>query len=101
MEYAVYTISDNHCNSVVLLHFQFYVSINYGQDIKIACDVVIGTIPLREAFTAAPGYTAVAVMTQPLPAPLPEPSTTLPPPPPGPPPPGFFDYSDIRKYACM
>ena len=72
------------------------MSVNYGQDIKIACDVIIGTIPLREAFMAAPGYSAV--ISQPLPMSLPEPSMPLPPPPPGPPPPGFFDYSDIRKY---
>ncbi len=45
---------------------QFYVSVNYGSDIKLACDLIIGTIPFRDLY-AAPPYSG-AITTQPQPS---------------------------------
>ena len=34
---------------------QFYVSVNYGDDLKIACEILVGTIPLRDTLTSRYG----------------------------------------------
>ena len=47
--------------------FQFYVSVNYGSDIKLASNITIGTVPLWDAYAAQPRMTAPqpAIMQQP------------------------------------
>ena len=36
---------------ILISMFQFYVSVNYGNDIKLASEVIIGTIPLQDVFS--------------------------------------------------
>ena len=75
---------------------QFYVSVNYGTDIKLCCDVIIGTIPLRMAFSdPAPSYSQ-AVTVQPSAPPLAPPQA---PPPPSTEPSAPLPYPDIREYC--
>lgn len=71
---------------------QFYVSVNYGSDIKLASDIVIGTVPLRNIYSNVYNV-ATAITTQPtapaqvelaLPGPV-EPNAPLP---------------DMRKFDC-
>ena len=75
--------------------FQFYVSCNYGEDIKLACELTIGTVPLLDAMGGV-------VLNQPQSAAGLPPSIGFPaaePPPSVPPalakPPA---YSDLREY---
>ena len=46
--------------------FQFYVSVNYGSDIKLACDLIIGTIPFRDLYVTSPCSGAITTQPQPL-----------------------------------
>ena len=79
--------------------FQFYVTCNYGDDIKLACELTIGTVPLLETMTGVVAHQPLS--SGGLPAPIGFPAaaasaaaTPLPPSAPTKPP----AYSDLREF---
>lgn len=83
---------------VVLFIFQFTVSCNYGEDIKLACELTIGTVPLLDIPTGV--VTSQPLTSGGLPPPIGfsglevEPSASA-----GPTKPP--DYSDLRKFSSL
>ncbi|ELU03994.1 hypothetical protein CAPTEDRAFT_159204 [Capitella teleta] len=55
------------CNIINIAYVvKFYVSVNYGNDIKLACDITVGTVPLYEAYSSQPAQLpSMPIMQQP------------------------------------